>query len=118
MGNDDVSEYELCALCCHVDSRVVDSGHYVTYAIHDDSVTWYKFDDVTVTKVDIGVELMTESLQQNVYLLFYRRLTSSWPTDLSQGHTEVSIKREQECSRRLCWNYMNNNVDLWVWYLM
>jgi len=77
MGNDDVSEYELCALCCHVDSRVVDSGHYVTYAIHDDSVTWYKFDDVTVTKVDIGVELMTESLQQNVYLLFYRRLTSS-----------------------------------------
>ena len=75
MGDDDVSQYEIRALCCHVDSHVVSSGHYVTYATADD-VRWYKFDDVTVTKVNIDQELMTDLVQQNVYLLFYRRVTS------------------------------------------
>jgi len=73
MGDGDVTRYELCALCCHVDSDVIGGGHYVTYATAD-GVTWYMFDDVIVTAVDIDQELMIESLQRNVYLLFYRRL--------------------------------------------
>ena len=73
MGDGAVTQYELCALCCHVDSDVIGSGHYVTYATAD-RVTWYMFDDDIVTAVDIDQQLMTESLQRNVYLLFYRRL--------------------------------------------
>jgi len=76
MGDDNsVTHYQIRALCCHVDSHVVSDGHYVTYATVDD-VTWYMFDDVTVTKVNIDQELMSESVQQSVYILFYRRITS------------------------------------------
>jgi len=73
MGDD--AEYVLRALCCHVDSASVNDGHYVTYATSDD-VTWHRFDDDTVTGVNMDQELMSESVLQNVYLLFYRRITS------------------------------------------
>ena len=75
VGDGDVTRYELCALCCHVDSDVIGGGHYITYATAD-RVTWYKFDDVIVTAVDIVQLLTTESLKRNVYLLFYRRVTA------------------------------------------
>jgi len=75
MGDDSVTQYQIRAMCCHVDSHVVSDGHYVTYATADD-VTWYKFDDVTVTKVNVDEELMSELVQQNVYLIIYRHVTS------------------------------------------
>ena len=73
IGDADVTDYELCSLCCHVDSHVIGSGHYVTYATLPAQVTWYRFDDVTVTRVDIDHELESDALRQNVYLIFYRR---------------------------------------------
>ena len=73
MGDDDdAGDYELVALCCHVDGHVISGGHYVACATAD-RVTWYEFDDVTVTRVNIDAQLQSERLQRNVYLLFYRR---------------------------------------------
>jgi len=89
MHSRDVAKYQLTALCCHVDSHVITSGHYVTYATTDD-ITWYKFDDVTVTEVDIDQQLMSQSVQQSVYVLFYRRVVSR----SLQGH-EVNVEQGQ-----------------------
>ena len=73
IGDHDVTQYQLRAVCC---CHVVSQGRYVTYTSCDD-VTWYKFDDVTVTRVNIDAELISERIQQNVFLLTYRRLVTS-----------------------------------------
>lgn len=66
------SKYRLYALCLHSGGDCVPSGHYIAYAIADDGL-WYKFEDENVVAVNIEYELSTQSLQEDVYLLFYHR---------------------------------------------
>ncbi len=62
-------QYNLYAMCVHLgDTR----GHYIAYAQVSDR--WFKFDDASVTQVNIDYEVSTKTVRENAYLLFYRRV--------------------------------------------
>ncbi|GAB1606608.1 uncharacterized protein LOC115210304 [Argonauta hians] len=64
--------YNLYAVCVHLSSRGSNGGHYISYCL-DSNGKWYKFDDDTVSQVDMQYELTTRTLNENAYLLFYKK---------------------------------------------
>lgn len=60
------SFYDLVAVICHTGTYA--SGHYKTYALNDQSQTWYEFDDQYVTPVDSQTVASCEA-----YILFYKK---------------------------------------------
>ncbi|CAM1322466.1 Uncharacterised protein g8120 [Pycnogonum litorale] len=64
-------DYRLYGLCVHVGLKPT-NGHFVSY-VCDDKNGWYKFDDERVTLVsDMSIEIETENLRKDSYLLFYK----------------------------------------------
>lgn len=61
--------YDLVAVICHTGTYA--SGHYKTYALNDQSQTWYEFDDQYVTPVDPQTIASCEA-----YILFYKKVNS------------------------------------------
>jgi ankyrin repeat protein len=59
-------KYELCSVCYHIGSTL-NTGHYISICKCNDG--WYKFDDSTVTRVNIK-----EIFNNEAYLLFYKRV--------------------------------------------
>jgi ubiquitin carboxyl-terminal hydrolase 22/27/51 len=71
--------YRLIGIINHLGN--VDSGHYVSYAVHpNDPAVWFKFDDATVSKVPVSVVL-----NSNPYMLFYQRVGES------EGTGDISL---------------------------
>lgn len=69
----DGCRYHLYAVCLHIGGERTSSGHYICYSMAADS-KWYKFDDEFVSIVEnIEVELNKPVVQENCYLLFYRK---------------------------------------------
>ncbi|XP_076447534.1 uncharacterized protein LOC143284594 [Babylonia areolata] len=64
--------YDLYGLCLHMGAESTHHGHYVSYSLASDA-RWYRYDDETVTEVNIEYELTTKEVRQNAYLLFYKR---------------------------------------------
>lgn len=58
----DIFNYELVAVGVHLGSAF--GGHYFAYCLRD---RWYKFDDSTVTEVDLSRVLSSQA-----YLLCYK----------------------------------------------
>ena len=57
-------KYELCSVCYHLGNSM-SIGHYISICKCNDG--WYKFDDSTVTRVNIK-----EIFNNNAYFLFYK----------------------------------------------
>jgi ubiquitin C-terminal hydrolase len=60
-------DYELFALAVHIGS--IEMGHYVAYTKRGSGNKWYLFNDEECHLVSEG-----EALEQEAYLLFYRRM--------------------------------------------
>jgi ubiquitin carboxyl-terminal hydrolase 22/27/51 len=60
------TQYELFALTVHIGS--LDSGHYVAYTKRNGK--WYLFNDE-----DYEIVKESDALNQEAYLLFYRKVT-------------------------------------------
>lgn len=73
----DGNNYQLFAICLHIGGERTSSGHYLCYSQAADS-KWYKFDDENVSMVeDIEGELNKPVVQENCYLLYYRKQHAS-----------------------------------------
>lgn len=66
--------YNLYGLCLHLGADSTHHGHYISYSLAADD-RWYRFDDETVTEVNMEYELTTREVRQNAYILFYKRAT-------------------------------------------
>lgn len=64
--------YDLYGLCLHLGAESTHHGHYVSYSLAADG-RWYRFDDESVTQVNMEYELTTKEVRQNAYILFYKR---------------------------------------------
>jgi ubiquitin carboxyl-terminal hydrolase 8 len=64
--------YDLYGLCLHLGADSTHHGHYISYSLAADGF-WYRFDDESVTQVNMEYELTTKEVRQNAYLLFYKR---------------------------------------------
>ncbi len=62
------SQYELISVAVHLGT--LNAGHYVAYCKKEDGC-WYLMDDERVGKVS-----KAEVLQQEAYMLFYKRVGS------------------------------------------
>ena len=63
--------YKLYAFCTHTGAQSTSFGHYMAYCLASNGV-WYCFNDGHVSEVrDIENELLTNSILQNAYMLFY-----------------------------------------------
>lgn len=70
--------YSLYGVCLHLGAESTSYGHYVSYARAVDG-KWYMFDDENVAHVsDMAAELRSKAVQENCYLLFYRRQVPGW----------------------------------------
>lgn len=65
-------KYDLYGVCVHLGANSTNFGHYISYCLHTDG-QWYKFDDETVTQVNMQFELTTRELRENAYILFYKK---------------------------------------------
>jgi ubiquitin carboxyl-terminal hydrolase 20/33 len=63
---DKITLYDLIAVICH--HGTAGGGHYTTYALNYINLSWYEFDDQTVTEVD---PQQVEGCE--AYVLFYRK---------------------------------------------
>jgi ubiquitin C-terminal hydrolase len=63
----DQTQYELIGLTVHLGS--INNGHYVAYCQRNSN--WYEFDDEVCRKVK-----ESEVLNQEAYLLFYKKCTA------------------------------------------
>lgn len=68
--------YSLYGICMHSNSSSTQSGHYYAYSLSSDG-QWYLFNDSTVSRVEIECELDKKEVQENVYLLYYRKVVST-----------------------------------------
>lgn len=68
--------YSLYGICLHSNSMSTTSGHYFAYSLSSDG-QWYLFNDSTVSRVEIESELGKREVQENAYILYYRRVTST-----------------------------------------
>ncbi|KAK7478569.1 hypothetical protein BaRGS_00030168 [Batillaria attramentaria] len=67
--------YDLYGLCLHLGADSTHHGHYISFCLAADG-RWYRFDDETVTEVNMEYELTTREVRQNAYILFYKRAAS------------------------------------------
>ncbi|KAK7102846.1 ubiquitin carboxyl-terminal hydrolase 20-like [Littorina saxatilis] len=74
-GGSSAHSYDLYGLCLHLGADSTHHGHYISYSLAADG-RWYRFDDETVTEVNMEYELTTKEVRQNAYLLFYKRAAS------------------------------------------
>jgi ubiquitin carboxyl-terminal hydrolase 8 len=68
--------YNLYGVCVHLGSHSASCGHYIAYCLCDENGKWYKFDDEYVQETDMVKEKSRTTLQENAYLLFYKRVQS------------------------------------------
>lgn len=68
--------YSLYGVCMHSNSSSTQSGHYYAYSLSSDG-QWYLFNDATVSRVDIEYELDRKDIQENVYILYYRKVAGT-----------------------------------------
>ena len=66
-------QYALYALSIHIGGESTHSGHYIAYC-KGKTGQWYKYDDEQVIPVqNIEVELKKPQVEENSYLLFYKK---------------------------------------------
>lgn len=71
--------YALYGVCLHSGALDMQSGHYSSISLAVDN-NWYSFNDETVKLIgDINLELEDEKIQQNIYLLFYKKVEHEMP---------------------------------------
>lgn len=68
--------YSLYGICMHSNSSSTQSGHYYAYSLASDG-QWYLCNDSNVSRVEIEYELDRKDVQENVYLLYYRKVVST-----------------------------------------
>ena len=63
--------YDLYALTNHIGN--VNRGHYTAFCMNYKNKNWYKFNDMTVTNLEVH-----NIVQNNAYVLFYKRRSCKW----------------------------------------
>ena len=66
--------YSLYGVCLHLGAESTSCGHYVAYIHAKVHNSWYRCDDAMVTPVNMEYELNTRQVQENAYLLFYKKV--------------------------------------------
>ena len=64
--------YDLQAVCLHSGGQWTSRGHYVAY-VKASNDQWYFYNDDKVYETDIAIELRSQFLLENSYLLFYSK---------------------------------------------
>ncbi|PIC20679.1 hypothetical protein B9Z55_025793 [Caenorhabditis nigoni] len=77
--------YDLIGFVVH-DGRNMEFGHYVTFCKHEFDNQWYKFDDVTVTRIDAS-----EVAKNQPYILMYRKRMSDEENLMEPGESPFNF---------------------------
>lgn len=89
-----ISTYDLTAVICHLGVSY-GSGHYTSFAKHEISGKWFKYDDELVTEVSPEMVQNCEA-----YVLFYRKSDPQMATIREQAVQIEDLNTEQTSSIR------------------